>query len=157
MAKSFRRVVTTRWGDCDIAGIVYYPKFFDMINALTEDWFSEELGTSYAELMRTRHVGFPTVRVNCDFLVPCQFGEDIELSLFVASLGRTSMALDFRGQVGGRSCLRAVHTLVMMSRDTYSAVPIPEELRTRIEPFLNTEPVTSAPIPAGSAGAPLLP
>lgn len=141
MAKVFRRVVNVHWGDCDVAGIVYYPRFFDMINGLTEDWFKEELGTSYAELMRMHHVGFPTVRVNCDFLIPCQFGEDIELSLFVTSLGRTSLALDFRGQVGGRPCLRAVHTLVMMSKDTYSAVPIPEELRARIEPFLNAEPV----------------
>ena len=84
--------------------------------------------------------------MNCDVLIPCQFGEDIELSLFLTSLGRSSLALDFRGQVGGRPCLRAVHTLVMMSKDTYSAVPIPEELRARMEPFLNTDPVAGEPV-----------
>lgn len=147
VARVFTRVLTARWADCDIAGIVYYPKFFDMINVLTENWFEEELGTSYAELMREHHIGFPTVRVVCDFLVPCPMGADIELSLSVASLGRSSMALDFSGQVGGKPCLRAVHTLVMMSRDTYSAMPIPEELRARIKPFLNTEPVTGETTP----------
>ena len=143
MAKTFKRVVSVHWADCDIAGIVYYPKFFDMLNALTEDWFKEELGTSYAELMRKHHIGFPTVRVNCDFLVPCPLGEDIELSLAVASLGRSSFALDFTGEIGGKPCLRAAHTLVMMSRDTYSALPIPEELRARIAPFLNVQPAAA--------------
>ena len=139
MARTFKKLVTVHWGDCDIAGIVYYPKFFDLINVVTEDWFKEELGTSYAELMRRHHVGFPTVSVRCDFLVPCQFGEDIELSLFVASLGRSSLSLDFRGRVEGRECLRSVHTLVMMSKDTYSALPIPDELRARMEPFVNSD------------------
>ena len=139
MARTFTRTVTVYWGDCDVAGIVYYPRFFDMINVLTEDWFKEALGASYAELMRTQHVGFPTVRVNCDFLLPCQFGEDIELSLVVASLGRASLALEFSGTVGGKPCLRAVHTLVRMSRDSYSALPIPQELRARIEPYLKAE------------------
>jgi len=142
MARVFKKVVTAHWGDCDIAGIVYYPKFFDMINVLTEDWFKEELGTSYAELMRRHHVGFPTVRIQCDFQVPCQFGEHIELSLFVSSLGRSSLSLDLRGQVGGRECLRAAHTLVMMSRDTFGALPIPEELRARMKLFLNSDAVT---------------
>jgi len=60
MAKIFERVFTVHWRDCDVAGMVYYPRFFDMINGLTEDWFKEELGTSYAELMRMHHMGFPT-------------------------------------------------------------------------------------------------
>jgi len=140
MAQIFKRVMSVHWGDCDVAGIVYYPRFFEMINTLTEDWFKEQLGTSYAQWMHAHRTGFPTVRVNCDFLMPCQYGEDVELSLCVASLGRSSLALEFTGKVAGKPCLRAVHTLVMMSRDTYSAVAIPDELRARIEPFLNAQP-----------------
>jgi len=139
MAKIFERVLNVHWADCDVAGIVYYPRFFEMINILTEDWFREELGTSYAQWMHTHRIGFPTVRVNCDFLRPCRYGEDIQLSLRVAALGRSSLELKFEGQVAGKPCLRAVHTLVMMSRDTYSAVPIPDELRPRIEAFLETQ------------------
>ena len=138
MAKTFSKVVTAYWGDCDVAGIVYYPKFFDMINLLTEDWFRDELGASYAELMRRHRMGFPTVSVKCDFLLPCPMGEQITLSLALVSLGRSSLALRFRGEVGGRECLRAEHTLVMMSRETYTAQPIPEELRARMAPYLET-------------------
>ena len=141
MTRTFKKLVTIYWADCDSAGIVYYPKFFDMINVLTEDWFKEALGTSYADLIRTHHIGFPTVRVNCDFLIPCQYGEDIELSLSVAAVGRSSISLEFNGQTGGKPCLRSAHTLVMMSRDTFSAMPIPQELRALIEPYLNSNPV----------------
>lgn len=141
MTQPFTKLVTVHWKDCDVAGIVYYPRYFDMINVVTEDWFKEALGTSYADLMRTEHLGFPTVRIDCEFFLPCQYGENIEFSLTVAELGRSSLSLDFTGQIAGKPCLRANHTLVLMSKDTFSAVPIPPDLRARIEPYLKTAAV----------------
>jgi len=137
MTRSFNKLVTVHWQDCDVAGIVYYPRYFDMLNVVTEDWFQEALGTSYAELMRSQHLGFPTVKVDCEFFMPCQYGENIDFSLTVAALGRSSLALDFKGNIAGRPCLSATHTLVMMSKDGFSAVPIPAELRALIAPYLN--------------------
>ena len=42
-----------RFGHCDPAGIVFYPRYFEMLNALVEDWISEGLAEYYAiELVR---------------------------------------------------------------------------------------------------------
>lgn len=136
MAQSFTKRLSVHWQDCDVAGIVYYPKFFDMINVVTEDWFKEALGTPYADLMREQHIGFPTVKVDCEFAKPCQYGEEVELSLSLAAIGRTSIVLEFVALAGEQPCLRATHTLVMMSRDSFSAVPLPPQLRAAMTPYL---------------------
>lgn len=48
---AFTRSVPIRFSHCDPAGIVYFPHYFDMFNGLIEDWYGQELGYDYAELI----------------------------------------------------------------------------------------------------------
>ena len=57
MAQVFSAEVPIRFSNCDPAGIVYFPEFFDLINSLVEDWFTIGMDTSYADLMMRRHIG----------------------------------------------------------------------------------------------------
>ena len=41
--------ITVEWGDCDPAGIVFYPRYLEMFNNLVEDWFCDGLKLSFAE------------------------------------------------------------------------------------------------------------
>ena len=47
----FERPLRIRFGHCDPAGIVYFPQYLVMLNGLLEDWFTDGLGVSYAELL----------------------------------------------------------------------------------------------------------
>ena len=37
---SFQISTKVRFGDVDPAGIVFYPRYFEMLNAAVEDWFT---------------------------------------------------------------------------------------------------------------------
>jgi acyl-CoA thioesterase FadM len=45
-----------RFAHTDMAGIVYYPNFFDMFQSVVEDWFDHWLGIHYATLISERKV-----------------------------------------------------------------------------------------------------
>ena len=57
-----RRQLTIAWGDCDPAGIVFFPRYFAMFDSCTTALFSKALGMSKYEF--TRHYefqGYPMV------------------------------------------------------------------------------------------------
>jgi len=64
---TFRKQILVRFGDCDAAGIVFYPRYFDMFNSLVEDWCREELNFPFSEIVMHRGLGLPTVHLEVDF------------------------------------------------------------------------------------------
>ena len=141
-----------RFADCDPAGIVYFPRFLEMVNDLTENWFGEGLGTDFHEFHIVQRYGVPVVNTRIEFLKACRLMEPLELELRVQSLGRSSAVLAIRGHVNGEDRLRLRHKVAMMSLDTYRATPIPEGLRARMQDFLVDPPVPATPDPVTHDG-----
>jgi 4-hydroxybenzoyl-CoA thioesterase len=52
-----------RFSHCDPAGIVFYPRFFEIVHDAKEDWFREAVGLPFRELIGERREGFPIVRL----------------------------------------------------------------------------------------------
>jgi 4-hydroxybenzoyl-CoA thioesterase len=125
-----------RFSHCDPAGIVYFVHFFDMISGCVEDWLSHALGLTSYDLMITRRVGFPIVNTSCEFFRPCHLSDDLILELSISSLGRSSILFSIRGRVADDSKFQARHKVAMLSLDTQTAVPIPDELRVKMRPYL---------------------
>ena len=136
MAQVFSVEVPIRFSNCDPAGIVYFPEFFDLINSLVEDWFTIGMDTSYADLMMRRHIGTPTIDVQCEFIKPCRYGEHLLLELAVTKLGRTSFQLRETGTVAGELRWRTRHVLCFLSTVTYRPVPVPEGLREKMARYM---------------------
>ena len=72
---AFTRSVRVRFSHCDPAGIVYFPHYFDIFNGLIEDWYKEELGYDYADLVMGSQVRLPLRPPDCDFKIPSRMGE----------------------------------------------------------------------------------
>jgi 4-hydroxybenzoyl-CoA thioesterase len=137
------------WGHCDPAGIVYFPRYFELFHAAMEAWFSEGLGISYASVIVDRRLGFPSVHTEADFVRPLAFGQDATIELTVGRVGRSSLELGYRvlsGPVGDGEEAAEVATgrtvCVVMDLDPERpsfrrAVPMPEDLRERIERFVS--------------------
>ena len=132
---AFTRSVAIRFSHCDPAGIVYFPHYFDMFNGLIEDWYGQELGFDYAELIMGRRYGFPFVHIECDFKIPSRIGEVIELTLLVEHIGRSSLAIAIVCHHDNIERLRARMVTAMMSLETKRAVPLPKPLRDQIESY----------------------
>lgn len=133
----FARDVTVRFGDCDPAGIVFYPRYFEMINNLVEDWCAQALGMSFREMHLERDLGLPTVHVETSFVAPSELGEVLRAELRVLKIGGASITLQVRlAGPAGEDRVRASLVLALMNLKERRAVPIPESLRARIAAFM---------------------
>src|SRR5947209_4695259 len=63
----FQTEVVVRFGDCDPAGIVFYPRYLEFFNNIVEDWCREGLKFSFDEIVIKRGWGLPTVHLDVDF------------------------------------------------------------------------------------------
>ena len=133
--RAFTRSVPIRFSHCDAAGIVYFPHYFDMFNGLIEDWYEQELGHNYAELVMESQYGFPIVHIECDFKIPSLMGEFIYLTLLVESVGRSLLGIGIVCHSDGLERLRAHMVTAMMSLKTRKPVRLPKALRDSIESY----------------------
>ena len=46
-----------RFTHTDPAGYVFFPRFFDMLQATTEDWLTQRLGINFAEMILEHQPG----------------------------------------------------------------------------------------------------
>ena len=128
-----------RFSHCDPAGIVFYPQYFIMFNGLVEDWFNQGLGLNYAHYITGHRLGFPIVKLECDFTAPSKIGEIITLGLKLQKLGRSSLeiAVDCRYRDEARLAARLV--LVAMDLDRQRAQAVPDDLRALMLAFQKGE------------------
>ncbi|MSP48709.1 MAG: acyl-CoA thioesterase [Alphaproteobacteria bacterium] len=132
----FRCTFTVRFGDCDPAAIVFYPRYVEMLNNAVEEWFEKGLGLPWGKMHRTEHRGMPIVDLHVRFLKPSRLGEHLEFALALSSLGRSAIALEIVAEGGGERRLEARLKLVHSDLRGPKAVPIPPDLRERMKPFL---------------------
>lgn len=151
MSDSFTLVHPVRFADCDPAGIVYFPRFLEMVNNLTEDWFEQGLATPFNEFHLVQGHGVPLVNTRVDFLKACHLGERLSLQLGVERLGHSSLVLAVRGRVDGEERLRLRHKVAVVSLERRRAIAIPDELRERMARFL-IPPGRPTPEPVANDG-----
>ena len=132
---AFTRSVPIRFSHCDPAGIVYFPHYFNMFNGLIEDWYTEELGYNYAEIIMGNQFGFPFVHIECDFKVQSRMGDVIDLTLLVERISRTSLGIAIVCHRDGVERLRARMVTAMMSITTRKPESLPQPLREAIEDY----------------------
>lgn len=133
MAAAFEREQTVRFGHCDPAGIVFYPRYFEMLNELVEDWFEQGLGLPFAQLIAQRRLGMPTARLDTRFVRVSRLGDRLRQRLRVRRVGGSSLALAiaFDGDDGTR--VEFDQLLVCTSLDTHRSHPLPADLRATLE------------------------
>jgi YbgC/YbaW family acyl-CoA thioester hydrolase len=131
----FTTRITVRFGDCDPAGLVYYPVLLHYCHAAMEEFFAGRCGTSYAALVSGRRLGFPTVSVRAEFSAPLVYGDEALVEVWVSRVGTSSATFEYRMRRAsdGRACASATLVQVAMNLDERRAVPVPEDLRRTFE------------------------
>ena len=128
----FQREQLVRFGHCDPAGIVFYPRYFEMLNELIEDWFATGLGLPLDELIGQRRLGVPTAQLDTRFLRVSRHGDRLMQRIHLERLGRSSLGLRiaFDGDDGPR--VEFTQVLVCTSLDTHRPQPFPDDLRAAL-------------------------
>lgn len=121
---------------CDPAGIVFYPRYVEMFNAVVEEWFERGLELSFAELVMERGKGVPTAHLEVSFKAPSRLGEVLDLSLAVTKIGSSSVTCTIEAHCGGEVRLGGTVTLVHIDGARMKSEPWPDDLRAKIEKFV---------------------
>ena len=127
-----RRPVTIEWGDCDPAGIVFYPRYFAMFDASTAALFQAALGMP--KIAWTRHfgmLGIPMVDTRSKFYVPCAYGDEVVIESRVTAFRRSSFDVTHRLlRQDGTLAVEGFETRVWTAREEGTgrihSAPIPE-------------------------------
>lgn len=122
---------TIRFSDCDPAGIVDYPNYFKMAQAVVEDWFAHSLREPYADLLNTKKIALPTVHLTVDFNRPSRMGEVLTWSVQVEALGRSSIRLKLAATADTVERL-TIQQVIVTSDTAGKSVAIPPELRVKV-------------------------
>jgi 4-hydroxybenzoyl-CoA thioesterase len=132
------RTLQIEWGHCDPAGIVFNPRFFEFFDWNTALLFERALGlTKYEVLRRYDGAGIPLVETRAKFLLPCRYGETVEIASMIARLGASSFDVEHRLTSGGTLAVEGFETRVWTGRDPkhpdrIKAQPIPQEIVERL-------------------------
>lgn len=135
IAPLFSLRLPVRFTHTDPAGYVFFPRYFEMLQAVIEEWFTHALQQRYADLINRRRLGTPTASTQCTFLKPSRLGDDIAIAVKLENIGNSSFRLRFIGTVDDNLRLEAVSTLVMISLDDGAPRSIPADLRARMEAY----------------------
>jgi 4-hydroxybenzoyl-CoA thioesterase len=139
-----RRALRIEWGQCDPAGIVFYPQFLVLFDASTGELFART-GLS-ASAMRKKYgiVGMPLVEQSTRFLIPCRFDDAIVIESDIAEWGRSSFKVRHRLLRNGELAVEGFEKRVWAIPDparpgAIKAERIPEEIvKSLSDPSGNT-------------------
>ena len=80
MSKTIIFEIKVQFGDCDPAGIVFYPNFSKWMDASSLHFFMECGVPPWRELVKTTGIiGTPLLEINTKFLRPATYGETLQI------------------------------------------------------------------------------
>lgn len=127
-----------RFQHCDPAAIVFFPRYFEMINSVVEDWFEEVVGVSFNEMHVRLRTGVPTANINTDFTAPSRLGDRLDFELRPVRVGGASLTLSVRARCGDQPRLASQSTLVYVDMNTGKSLPWPDAMRQRLAAAIDT-------------------
>ncbi|MCF8478181.1 MAG: acyl-CoA thioesterase [Pseudolabrys sp.] len=124
-----KRIVRIEWGDCDPAGIIYYPNYFRIFDASTAMLFETALGMTKFQMFKDlEFTGWPLVRTQARFVKPTRFGDDVSVRSSI-QFGRSSFDIEHKISLNGDLCAECSEKRVWTVRDAdghLKSHPVPE-------------------------------
>lgn len=122
------------WGECDPAGIVYYPRYFEMFDHSTTMLIARASGLTKFQLFKTYDTtGYPMVDTQAKFHFPTRFGDEIVIESEFTRVGTSSFDVAHRLMKDGKTAVECVEKRVWIGRhaddpEKIKSKPIPANL-----------------------------
>ena len=125
-----------RWSDVDHAGIIFYGSYVRFFEIAETEMF-RAAGLPFGELFGGLGIWLPRAHFDCDFRFPARLDDRLQVVTYVSHFGRTSITLTFDVVHLDAARIAAVGHEVLVCTERASLVPqpIPDALRTALEPF----------------------
>ncbi len=126
---------TIRFGHCDPAGIVFTPRYFDILHTAIEEFFGGALELDYYAMAHKRRLGLGYGHAGCDFFKTNSMGDRLDIAVTVAHIGQSSYSLDLHAMKNGEETLRGRFVTVPTSMETWRPIPIPHDIREALAAY----------------------
>ncbi len=147
-----RKTIRVEWGDCDPAGIVYYPRYFAYFDNCTSALFEAAGLPKHQMLKNYGIVGIPMVDTRARFLAPSRFGDDVVVESCITEWRRSSFDVQHKLFRTGALAVECSETRVWAVRsktdpEGIEGQAVPKDVVARFE-----RPVPGMPANDGKAG-----
>lgn len=125
------------WGDCDPAGIVFYPNYFRIFNKMTDALFTAAGFPPSTAFAGFGVLGYPMIDTRANFLTPNRFGDAIFVTSHIARWGRSSFDVRHRLHNAAGLSVEGFEKRVWAAFEDdgrLRGVPIPDEMRAAMIP-----------------------
>ncbi|MFT4717653.1 MAG: 4-hydroxybenzoyl-CoA thioesterase [Paracoccaceae bacterium] len=120
---------TTRlveFSHCDPAGIVFYPRYFEMINSVVEEYFAKHVEYAFAPMHFEDDRGVPTGEISVRFSNPSRLGEVLNFTFDIKRIGTSSLGVEVTCSGNGQTKFICQLTLVRMILSSGKSDPWPQ-------------------------------
>jgi 4-hydroxybenzoyl-CoA thioesterase len=125
--------VAVEFGDCDPAGIVYFPNFHRWMDAASRHWFVYRGYPTWRETETAFGlIGTPIVDAQTRFLKPARYGERLRIETAVLEWRRSSFVQRHRVWRGDDLLVEGTEVRVFAARAEgggIRAIPVPEAVK----------------------------
>jgi len=138
MLTSIRRT-RIEWCDCDPAGIIFYPRYFEMFDTSTTVLIERALGMRKIEYLKAYDfAGHPVVETRARFRAPTRYGDEVSIETTLVECGRSSFKLEHHLSKAGTLAVEGAETRVWVVRDAADpkrlmSHPIPAAVLARFQ------------------------
>ncbi len=139
MARSTLHSVDVQFGDCDPAGIVFFPNFSRWMDAASLSFFMQCGVPPWRELVKTRGiVGTPLLEINTRFINAVTYGQTILITTRIEEWRNKVFVQSHRvtrsSAAGEQLICEGRETRAFVKRDEADpdrlrAIPVPEDIR----------------------------
>lgn len=137
MSKTVVYEVNVTFGDCDPAGIVFFPNFLKWMDASSLNFFLKCGVPTWRELVKTTGIiGAPLLEINTKFSRPATYGETLQIHTSVTEWRDKVFMHKHVVMRGGEVLCEGSETRAFCMRlpdnpDRIKAVPVPEDIKTK--------------------------
>lgn len=125
--------VEIQFGDCDPAGIVYYPNYFRFFDNATAALLSAAFAMHKRNWLEHYGIaGIPMVDTGARFIKPSRFGDVVDIRSEITELGRSSFSVKHTLLRDGEIAIEAHEKRVWVVRDGQGGIrsaPLPDDVR----------------------------
>lgn len=135
MSKTHIHRVDVHFGDCDPAGIVFFPNFSRWMDQASLAYFAACGLPPWRELVRTRGiVGTPLLEIHTRFFKPATYGQTIEVHTSVEEWAAKTFRHRHVVRRGDTVLCEGTEVRAFVVRDAEDperirAIPVPEDIR----------------------------
>jgi 4-hydroxybenzoyl-CoA thioesterase len=128
--------VEIQFGDCDPAGIVYYPNYFRFFDNATAALLSAAFAMHKRNWLEHFGIaGIPMFDTGARFIKPSRFGDVVDIRSEITELGRSSFSVKHTLLRDGEIAIEAHEKRVWVVRDEAGGIrsaPLPEDVRQKL-------------------------